>query len=251
MKKLIFLTVISFLVLTACAPDKSTKNTQNKQQQTEYIINPPDFEELERQKEERLQGKSPKKEKKSTLSKEDSIKNYIKELTHHFHLQEKQMKALEYIYEKYDEKEIQAISQNDSTKFNKLLTEKERSVQVVLGEQLYSKKGEFDEKIIKERLKKVNKTKFGFLEIPPKGIKPLGRASNRYIDALRKELNLTQKQVTKLRSMTRQYAHKKDLLDSIDINQLEESKAKYEKELLGLESYESKLKFDQKFSNKK
>jgi len=222
MKKSIFeissFVLLSFLI--ACAPDKS-----QTAQQKDYIINPPDFEELERKKAERMQGRRPpKKEKKPTLSKEDSTKAYIKELTHHFHLQEKQMKALEYIYSKYDKKEAQAQTQNDTTKLNKLLAEKEQSIKVVLGERYYARKGRFDEKIIKEKLKEENKIKFGFLKIPSKETKPISRASNQYIEALRKELKLSQRQVAKLRSLIRQYDHKKDLLDSIQMNQLAENK---------------------------
>jgi len=115
-----YLTIIWLLILTACAPESSTKNTQ----QQGYIINPPDFEELERQKAERTRGGSSKKEKKPTLSKEDSIKAYIKKLTHHFHLQEKQMKALEYIYNKYGTKEQQAKAENDTAKLSEYIREK-------------------------------------------------------------------------------------------------------------------------------
>jgi len=139
--KLKYLTMI-WLLLLACAPDKST---QNNRAQKDYILNPPDFEELERQKAEMVQGISIKK---PILSKADSMKAYIKELTHHFRLQEKQMKALEYIYIKYDEKEMQLNLPADSVQLAKTLEEKERTIERVLGEHLYASKSSFDKQYV-------------------------------------------------------------------------------------------------------
>lgn len=239
----------SIFIIACQAPENKTSQTGEG---TEYIVNEHNFGDYKKFEQDKSDNELKEEQKKETSqTKEDSMKAYIKELAHHFHLQEKQMKALEYIYAKYDKKEVQSIQSGDTNLLAKLNVEREKSIEVVLGERYYTRKVAFDQDYKDEQMKGVNEVKFGFYNILPKGIAPLPRASNRYIGALKKELKLDQKQAIKLKSLIRQYEHKKALIiDSIKLNQLEENKSNYEKELLGLKLYQSKLKFDKKFLNK-
>lgn len=128
-----------FFLIGAC--QTQTPKTPKTGEGTEYIVNEHDFGDYKKFKRDTSLNEHNAKAKKNQ-TKEDSIKAYIKELSHHFHLQEKQMKALEYIYAKYNKKEAKA--QNDTAKLNKLLSEKEKSIEVVFGEHLYARKGKFD-----------------------------------------------------------------------------------------------------------
>jgi len=231
MKKLNYLTIVWLFVLIACAPDKNTKNTK---QQTDYIINPPDFEELEREKAEWAQRGS-KKEENPTLNKEDSIKNYIKELTHYFHLQEKQMKALEYIYAKYHKKEAQAKTQNDTAKLIKLSVEKEKSIEVVLGEHLYERKESFDKQYLKQM---PSPTEIEALPV--------------YLKKLAIELSLNKKQISKVQRINQSFNKKiaKNRKNIAATKALKEQNIIDLKSALGDSLYNKKIEYDVEYYQK-
>jgi len=146
------LVMLLILFVTACQTiETNTPQTPKTAEETEYILNEHDFGDYKKFKKDTSANelKAIQKNKKPQ-NKEDSIKVYIKELTHHFNLKEKQMKSLEYIYEKYDEIETQLSSPADSIQLAKTLEEKERSIERVLGQQLYASKGSFDKRYIKK-----------------------------------------------------------------------------------------------------
>jgi len=211
----------------ACSPDKRAQNVPQ-----DYIINAPDFEELERQKAERLSNAKHNKQKKPTLSKEDSMKAYIKELTHHFHLQEKQMKALEYIYAKYDKKETQSIQFGDTAQLAKLNAEKEKSIAVVLGENFYARKGAFDrnygKKIVQEKVKSIK----------------LSNYDNIYLSALATKLKLPKDKKEALKLLI--FDSKQQMINKSndEVAIIKRTQNAAEKKLLGDVMYFRKVAFD-------
>lgn len=239
MKKLTNLMMVWLFTLMACAPDNQTKKAKR-----DYIINPPDFEELERQKTAWAQGKpiNINKNKKPSLSKDDSLKNYVKELSHHFHLQEKQMKALEYIYAKYDKMETHSIQLGDTAQLAKLTAEKEKSIAVVLGEHYYAKKEGFDEKYAskfeKEQLEKIKLTK----------------SEQIYLSALSTKLKLDKDKSEGLKLLLKNYKLKIDGKRGEAVKALDKEQTQKEKELLGDVLYFRKVAFDRThddYQNKK
>jgi len=146
------LVMLLILFVTACQTiESNTPQTPKTAEETEYILNEHDFGDYKKfKKDKSLNELKAIQKNKKPQTKEDSMKAYIKELTHHFQLPEKQEKSLEYIYEKYDEIEIQLNSPADSVQLAKTLEEKERTIERVLGEQLYASKGSFDKQYIKK-----------------------------------------------------------------------------------------------------
>ncbi len=220
------------LVCGACAPDTKPTNRQT----TDYIINEPDFEELERIKAERLGYATPgNKNQAPKLSFEDSIEQYLKKMTHDFRLQEKQYKALSYIYTKYRPKEAQAIANNDTATLAEYKREKERSIEVVLGEQLYAKKAGFDEQYVNQM-----PTSEEIETLPI------------YFRKLTADLGLSLKQINEVHRINRNFNKKlaKNRNNIAATKALKEQNAKNLKIALGDSLYNKKILFDKVYYQK-
>jgi len=232
--------ILSALLLIACQATETqipkTSQTPQTGEETEYIVKEHDFGNYKKfDLDTSLNELKAIQENKKPKTKEDSIKAYIKELTHHFHLQEKQMKALEYIYEKYDKKETQAKAQNDTTKLNKLLGEKEQSIKVVLGGNYYAKKESFD-----VRYKNKMPTPEEVERLPV------------YYRKLFEELALNAKQLTELQKISTSF-NKSIAKNRNNLTKTKAIKEQHEldiKNTLGEELYEKKQAFDKKYFNK-
>jgi len=146
MKTRYFHIILFTFIIVGC---KTPENNENREK--EYIINEHNFGNYKKFDHDKSDNElKTAQQNAASQTKEDSLKQYLKKITHDFKLQEKQVKALEYIYSKYNKKEAAAKAQNDTTQLDKILAEKEKSIEVVIGEHYYAQKVRFDQRYLNQ-----------------------------------------------------------------------------------------------------
>jgi len=144
------------------------------------------------------------------------------------------MKALEYIYAKYDKKEAKLNLQGDSVQLTKIFEEKEQSIEVVLGEHYYTRKKSFD-KDYKLRNLKVSLSSI------------LKNSNEKYTAELCKHLNLQSNKCQKISALILRYADMyKQVEDKKKPNILSSCNKALKFNLSSIE-YDKKMLFDKTF----
>ena len=222
------------LMQIACTSDKNTQNTQNTQQE-DYIINPPDFEALERRK-----AKRGRKAKSSTgpQSKEDSLTTYIKKFTHLFYLRENQMKALEFILIKHEKKITKLKAARDLAGLKKAIVNNEKNLKQVLGDDLYNKKVNFD-----LSYNKVIRPKKPVQTITANEV-PLSSDDRKYLLMVSTALNLDYELMIGLKEIIQKHNDAIQLAKPVQLAAFDKRRVWAEKKLLGDSLYLKKNEFD-------
>lgn len=228
-----------FLVICICFVCFYSCEQQNQPaQQNDYIIEPHNFEAVERKKE--------AKAKKIVMNRTDSLNAYLKKMSHDFKIQKKQYDALKYIYEKYDAKEQQAKARGKKNDLKKLSAQKNEQIKLVLGDALYNKKKLFDRKYAQQNtVAKKPKLKPAETDLPLEG------DSRRYLSMLSSALSLQYDEMIKLKEIIRKYDKAKMMAKPAQLDALKQRRDRLAKQLLGDTLFKKMQAFDESYQAKK